>query len=164
VAPSIRRLTSEDLPAVQRILYLAIGWNDPADLPPLDVAMRHPAVALFFDGWGRRGDNGCVAELDGQFAGGAFYRLFTEGLHGDGFVAQDVPEIAVAVESELRGTGLGTRLMYELANIAHDDGVSRLSLSVNTPNPARRLYERLGYKTIEEKGSSVLMVLDLATA
>ncbi|NND02581.1 MAG: GNAT family N-acetyltransferase, partial [Acidimicrobiia bacterium] len=41
-------------------------------------------------------------------------------------------------------------------------GIARLSLSVNKPNPARRLYERLGYEIVEDRGSSVLMVLDLA--
>jgi hypothetical protein len=39
--------------------------------------------------------------------------------------------------------------------------MQRLSLSVNNPNPARRLYESLGYETEADTGDSSLMVLEL---
>ncbi|NND02836.1 MAG: GNAT family N-acetyltransferase [Acidimicrobiia bacterium] len=159
---TVRRLTADDLPAVQRILYLAIGWNDPDDLPPLEIALEHPALELFHEGWGRFGDAGCVAESEGAFVGGAYYRLFTDHRHGDGYIAPDVPEIAVAVDNNYRGRGVGRRLVNELAKVARASGIARLSLSVNKPNPARRLYERLGYEIVEDRGSSVLMVLNLA--
>lgn len=159
--PTIRRLTAADLPAVQHILYLAAGWNEPKGLPPIEVAMEHPTLAMYYESWGREGDDGCVAELDGRFAGGAFYRLFTEDVHGDGFISPEVPELAVAVVAECRGQGIGRRLMTELADIAVDDDLAKLSLSVHKPNPARRLYEDLGYQSIEDHGDSVLMVLSL---
>ena len=158
---AIRRLTVRDLPIVHRVLYLAIGWDEPEGLPPQEVAMQHPALAMYFEGWGRAGDGGCVATVDAQFAGAAYYRLFTEEVHGDGYIAPDVPEIAIAVEAPYRGLGIGKRLMESLAETARRDGADRLSLSVHRPNPARRLYERLGYETLEDNDTSVVMVLDL---
>ena len=164
MTPAVRRLTGNDLAAVQRVLYLAVAWNEPEGLPEQDVAMQHPAMQLYHEGWGRPGDDGCVAEVDGEFVGGAYYRLFTEDHHGDGFLAPDVPELAVAVEVGFRGLGLGRRLMQELASIATRNGIERLSLSVHKPNPALGLYSALGFRIAEDHGESVLMVQELDPA
>jgi hypothetical protein len=40
-------------------------------------------------------------------------------------------------------------------------GIPRLSLSVDTGNPARKLYERLGYRQLSVDDAGVRMVLDL---
>jgi Acetyltransferase (GNAT) family len=50
----------------------------------------------------------------------------------------------------------------KLAERARAEGIGRLSLSVETENPARRLYERLGYVEISrDETGGVRMVLDL---
>jgi hypothetical protein len=54
--------------------------------------------------------------------------------------------------------------MIELARVAGAAGFARLSLSVDTDNPARRLYERLGYREVSVDESGVRMVTELEGA
>jgi GNAT superfamily N-acetyltransferase len=48
------------------------------------------------------------------------------------------------VNADLRGSGLGRRLMAGLARIARDHGCLRVSLEVKSDNQAREFYKRLG--------------------
>lgn len=154
-------MTPDDVRAVQQTLYLAIGWNFPEGLPDLETAMLHPEMARYHHGWGRPGDAGWVAEQDGRYAAGVYYRLFTEEDHGHGYVADDVPELAIAVIADFRGRGLGSCLMKRAAAGAQEQGFRQLSLSVDETNPAAGLYTRLGYQTIQDGDGSLLMTLDL---
>jgi ribosomal protein S18 acetylase RimI-like enzyme len=150
-----------DVEAVKWALYTAVAWNPERKLPPAEVTVEHPELARYHGGWGRPGDLGAIAERDGVVVGVAMCRLFTDDDHGHGYVDPETPELAVAVAEELRGTGLGSRLMNALAMEARAAGFARLSLSVDTDNPARRLYERLGYRELSADDEGVRMVLDL---
>lgn len=59
----------------------------------------------------------------------------------------DMPEICdVYVVPEHRSEGIGTRLVERALECARDQGVSQVTICVNTDNPrARALYERLGF-------------------
>lgn len=141
----IRPATEADLPLVKQTLYLALAW-DPADLiPPFDQVVDHPQIAIYHSGWMSPGDAGLVAEIDEVFAGMAYYRTFTAEVHGQGYLDPETPELAIAIVPQLRGRGLGGRLLAALADEARRTGFHRISLSVSQGNPARRLYERHGY-------------------
>lgn len=159
----LREAGPGDIEAVRWALYTAVAWSPERDLPPPEVTVEHPELARYHRDWGRPGDLGVVAERNGEVVGVALCRLFTEADHGHGYVDPETPELAVAVVEELRGGGLGTRLMNTLADSARAAGVTRLSLSVDTGNPARRLYERLGYREVSHDEDGVRMVLELDT-
>jgi ribosomal protein S18 acetylase RimI-like enzyme len=62
----------------------------------------------------------------------------------------------VAVLPEHRQRGIGTALLRDLLDEAAASG-KRLSIHVEKHNPARQLYERLGFAEIADRGLYVLM-------
>ncbi|MEC3915139.1 GNAT family N-acetyltransferase [Nocardia sp. CDC160] len=107
-----------------------------------------PTLAHYVEGWGAAGDLGVVGGFDGVPVGAAWLRLFGPDDPAYGFVDADTPELAIGVAPECRGTGLGTALMSALLDTARDR-YDAVSLSVRLENPARRLYQRLGFVDVE---------------
>jgi ribosomal protein S18 acetylase RimI-like enzyme len=131
------------------MLYEAFAWRPGAPSPPPDEVLARPELARYFEGWGRPGDLGVIAGSD---VGAAWVRLFTKDDHGYGFVAPHVPELAIGVTKGARGRGVGTALLEALLS-----RIGPVSLSVETDNPAVRLYERFGFVRIGYVGTSWTM-------
>jgi ribosomal protein S18 acetylase RimI-like enzyme len=62
----------------------------------------------------------------------------------------------IALLPSFRGKGIGTQLLRSLQNEAAEAG-KLLSIHVESFNPAKRLYERLGFQVAEDKGVYQLM-------
>lgn len=62
----------------------------------------------------------------------------------------------IALLPEHRGAGIGTKLVKGLQKEASAAGKS-LTIHVERFNPALRLYERLGFRQVEDKGVYLLM-------
>jgi GNAT superfamily N-acetyltransferase len=158
---TLRALTRDDASHVRWALLTALAWNPERQLPPNEFVLQHPEAARYHSGWGRAGDFGVLAERDGEVVGVAYCRLFTDEDHGHGYVDERTPELAIAVREDARGSGLGAQLLNELAALARTRGIEQLSLSVDTENPAARLYERVGYRDVsaDEHGRRMLFRL-----
>jgi GNAT superfamily N-acetyltransferase len=135
----------------------AAVWRPDKPTPTADEVMADPRYAGYLAGWPRQGDHGLVAEHGGP-VGAAWYRTYTERSHGYGFVAEDVPELSIAVIASRRHQGIGRRLLIGLIEASDVQGHRALSLSVNDDNPARRLYESVGFRPVEHHGISWTMV------
>jgi ribosomal protein S18 acetylase RimI-like enzyme len=157
----IRDLRADETPFLHEMLYAALAWRPELELPPADWVLAHPQVAPFHRDWGRAGDVALVAEEDERPVGLVWYRFFTEDDHGEGFVEEETPELAIAVLDGFRGRGLGRSLMLAAHERARAAGIRRISLSVDADNPARRLYESLGYVEHPPGGEDGRMVLEL---
>jgi ribosomal protein S18 acetylase RimI-like enzyme len=155
---AIRPAGTDDLTHLKRALYEAVDWNPERELPPFERTIEHPELARYHKGWGRHGDLAVLAEAEGAVVGASLCRLFTDDDHGHGFVDERTPELAVAVWDGRRGQGIGSRLMEALEGLARAEGYEQLSLSVDADNPARRLYERLGYEELTVDDDGVRMV------
>ena len=111
------------------------------------------------------------AFLDQQFAAqDAYYRehydnasydvvLFDGVGAGRLYVARWSDEIRIMDISflpEFRGKGIGTKILEDLLAEGAASG-RRVSIHVEQMNPAMKLYERLGFRAIEERGVYVFM-------
>ncbi|MHB8429437.1 MAG: GNAT family N-acetyltransferase [Acidimicrobiales bacterium] len=125
--------------------------------PTADQVLADARYSMYLAGWPRPGDYGLIAEQDAPL-GAAWYRTYSEVSHGYGFVDDDVPELAIAVIGSRRHEGFGRRLLVDLISASDGQGYPALSLSVAEANPARRLYESVGFVPVEKHGSSWTMV------
>lgn len=157
----IRPVRSDEVAHLQRVLYDAVAWDPARVLPSFEIVVNHPQLLRYHQGWGRTGDLGVVSELNGEVVGAAFCRLFTEEDHGHGFIDDRTPELAIAVWEGHRGDGIGSLLLAALEDAAGEAGIDRLSLSVDTGNPARRLYLRQGYEAVSSDEGGVRMIKEL---
>ena len=159
----IRDLTVDDAAFQADMLHAAACWRPDVDQPAPELLLSRHEARRYLDGWGRPGDLGVIAELDGVAAGAAWCRLFTEADHGDGFVDEVTPELAIGVRSAARGKGIGRRLMVALHERALAAGVARMALSAEQDNDvARGLYRSLGYVDLAPADPKDRMILDLA--
>ena len=161
----IRPLQPDDEPFRWAMGWEAAAMNAEAGARGRDTVMALPQVRRYFVDFGRPGDAGVVAvTADGARLGVAWYRLFAAEEPGYGFIAVDVPELAIGVAAEARGRGIGGALLDALLARAREQRHRALSLSVDRQNPARRLYERTGFRDAgisDPTGSDVIMVADL---
>jgi ribosomal protein S18 acetylase RimI-like enzyme len=134
----LRAATQDDLDLLWRFMAIAAYEPDAAS------ARAVPFVAAHLDGWMRPGDFGFVAETDGVAVGAAWVRQFPPD-DNPFYVDDRTPEISIGVEAALRGQGVGARLMEAIIGEARRRGQG-LCLNVRHDNPARRLYERLGFR------------------
>jgi len=159
--PVYRPVTPDDVDFLWEMLVAAAAWDRP-DSPFTTAEVRRiPDYAKYVEEWGRPGDHGIVAELDGETAGAAWLRRWNPETAAFGFVAADVPELIVGVREAHRGQGLGSALVRTLFDQARAQGIATVSLSVEKANPALRLYERMGFEVVRDDPAAYVMTIDL---
>lgn len=129
-------------------------WEEASDVV-LEAYEGHPGRLLHAE---VRSREGAMAFIASAVSGGfgrtrpAFIRGIRRGgrLAGVVFGCEAAPEVGfilqVAVVPEFQGRGLGRTLLCEAAHCFREAGCKRLALGVTVDNPARRLYERLGFR------------------
>jgi GNAT superfamily N-acetyltransferase len=165
---ALRLARPGDEPFLWEMLFEASHAADDGGVTRPDALRDVPALARYVTGWGDRpSDIGFVGleAADLRPIGAAWLRLLIGDDAGYGYVDDVTPELAIAVVPSLRGTGLGGQLLQALLGEAKVlfPGVC---LSVRADNPARRLYERLGFRLVPSDegpnrvgGTSLTMVL-----
>jgi len=128
----------------------------------------NPDLYRHVAGWGRSGDLGVVAEIDGVARGAAWLRLLvgTEREVAE-YVDELIPELVIAVLPGHEGRGIGTALLTALLEAAFGM-YPAIMLTARASNPAIRLYERLGFRETKSMTNrigtqSVVMLLDMAS-
>ena len=143
-----RLVVSADTEFLWQMVYWAAHVDEDEGVT-LDDMRRDPDLVGHVAEWGRRGDLGAVAELDGVPVGAAWLRLFVRGVSDySAFVDDETPELVAAVAPEHLGRGIGSVVLTSL--FRHADRVyDQTVLSVRTGNPAARLYERFGFRELD---------------
>ena len=146
----IRPLTAADEPILWEMLYQALRTSQ--DAPPRDI-VRQPEYARHVDGWGRTGDTGFVASdarQKDELLGAAWFRL--PPAEGE---EKATPELAFAVKSGHRKRGIGAALLTQL--VKANPQYSAVSIAASANNPVVRLYDRFGFKIVEQSDRAVTL-------
>lgn len=145
----IRPLRTEDEPILWEVLYQGLSSPDKKRAPSREIVHR-PELARYVEGWGRAGDTGFVAhdKKDGSLLGAVWLRRPINK-------ADAPPQLAVAVKPGYRGHGIGAALLTQLVRTNPEQ--STISLSFVVGKPVLRLYERFGFKVVEERPDAIVM-------
>ena len=156
----LRTAVASDGDFLAEMLAEAFDWRPNVITRPVADLMGIPELCHYVDAWPNQSDFGLVAEIE-QPVGAAWWRYFTADHQGYGFINETVPEISIGVTAGYRGKGIGRVLLVGLIAEGRTRGIPGLGLSVEPENPARRLYERLGFEAVGGVGGSVTMLLRL---
>lgn len=158
----LRPTTSADRDLLDRLLVEAFNWTGETRVT-LDQVRTDARYTHHLAGWQRETDVGVVAEAEaGTPTGGFWARIVTAEEAGYGFIAEDIPELGLAVLAPYRGLGLGSQLLDAGLGALRDAGHSAVSLSVEDGNSAaRRLYDARGFRVVGRVGGSDTLLLRL---
>ena len=133
----IRSATRDDLAILWDFLAIAAYEADVA------AAKAVPFVAAHLEGWRRSEDFGFIAERGAEAVGAAWARQFSPDEQPAFYVDGRTPEVTIGVTEAARGEGVGGRLLSAVIVEAARRGVRH-------DNPARRLYERIGFRLVPD--------------
>lgn len=158
----LRPALPTDAELLWRLTYEAVNWRGDDAVPPLRLR-ADPSLSHYVDGWMRPGDVGVVAVAAGEPVGSCWARVFDRRDPGYGFVADDVPELSLAVLAPARGLGIGRALLTACVDRVRSGGSPGVSLSVESGNrAAASLYRSVGFRTVGHVANADTMLLGSA--
>ncbi|MBR5349183.1 MAG: GNAT family N-acetyltransferase [Lachnospiraceae bacterium] len=114
-------------------------------------------LKIYYEDFGNgRADFCLVAEDGGRVVGAAWTRIMNDYGHVD----DETPSFAISLYKEYRGQGIGTKLMQGMLELLKDKGFLRASLAVQKANYAVHMYEKVGFRTVDENDEEYIMVCD----
>jgi ribosomal protein S18 acetylase RimI-like enzyme len=145
----IRAAHGDDREFLWQMLYYAAHMDESGEPP--ESARSNPDLRPYVEDFGRRGDIGVIAVdcASHAKAGAAWIRIMPAGWPLHHYVEATTPELAIAVAPEHLGHGAGSRMITQVLKAAAAI-YPAVALSVRANNPARRLYERIGFAIIAE--------------
>lgn len=153
----IRNLGMDETELLKDFLYEAIFIPEGIEPPERDIVEK-PELRVYTDDFGtRKGDNCLVADLDGKVIGAVWTRIMNDYGHLD----DETPSFAISLYKEYRGQGIGTQMMVKMLELLKQQGYERTSLAVQKANYAVKMYEKVGFKIIDENDEEYIMVCEL---
>ena len=154
---NLRELRSDETELLKDFLYEAIFIPEGVE-PPAREIIEQPELKIYYEDFGSgRADHCIVADNGGRVVGAVWTRIMNDYGHVD----DETPSFAISLYKEYRGQGIGTRLMKEMLALLKDKGYERASLAVQKANYAVRMYEKVGFKIVDENAEEYIMVCEL---
>lgn len=142
----LREIRENERGLLRDFLYEAIFIPEGVD-PPAREIIEQPELKIYYEDFGTgKADYCIVADDDGKVAGAVWTRIMNDYGHVD----DETPSFAISLYKEYRGQGIGTQMMQEMLSLLKKNGYSRASLAVQKANYAVRMYEKVGFKTVDE--------------
>jgi ribosomal protein S18 acetylase RimI-like enzyme len=158
---TVRQGTIKDLPFLRQMLFEAFFWSPDYLRPPLSEFVNEPEIKNLLGNWGRNGDTAVIAQAGEVSVGAAWYRFWSADHHSYGYIDEETPELGMAVSAGFRSKGIGRKLLIAILEMACDQGIRSMSLSVDPHNFALHLYESEGFSKVGESGTSWTMKKEL---
>ena len=153
----LREIKENETEILKDFLYEAIFIPEGMELPPREI-IEQPDLKLYYDGFGIGEADFCiVADDEGKVIGAVWTRIMNDYGHVD----EETPSFAISLYKEYRGQGIGTKLMKEMLYLLKEKGYKRASLAVQKANYAVKMYENVGFKTVDENDEEYIMVCEL---
>ena len=154
---NIRDIKENETDLLKDFLYEAIFIPEGVEPPDKDI-IEKPELRVYTDGFGsNKGDYCLVAETDDKVVGAVWTRIMNDYGHVD----DDTPSFAISLYKEYRGQGIGTQLMVKMLELLKENGYKRASLAVQKANYAVKMYEKVGFKIVDENEEEYIMVCEL---
>lgn len=153
----IRELKESEYEFLREMLYEAIYFPDENKRLPKSIVFE-PHLSKYVDGFGKPGDFAFVLTDATDLVGAVWTRLFSEVEKGYGFVNAETPEMSMALKTEYRNKGFGSRLIIKLLEKLKSNEFEKVSLSVDKRNRAVNLYRKFGFEPISETGTALTMI------
>ena len=153
----IRKLRADETELLKDFLYEAIFIPEEIQ-PPERSIIELPELAIYYEEFGNGPADYClVTEVDGKVVGAVWTRIMDDYGHVD----DDTPSFAISLYKEYRGRGIGTVMMRRMLELLKEQGYRKASLAVQKANYAVRMYEKVGFKIVDENAEEYIMVCDL---
>lgn len=154
---NIRKMKPEEYALLYDFLYEAIFIPEGVQAPPR-VIIEQPELQVYVEDFGEKKDDICfVAETEKKVIGAVWVRVMNDYGH----VEDGVPSFAISLYKEYRGLGIGTALMTRMLAELKAKGYKKTSLAVQKANYAVRMYQKVGFKIIDENEEEYIMVCKL---
>ncbi|MBR3199882.1 MAG: GNAT family N-acetyltransferase [Mogibacterium sp.] len=126
--------------------------------PQNRTIVEQPELSLYYKDFGSgKADYCIVAEDAGKVIGAVWTRIMDDYGHVD----DDTPSFAISLYKEYRGQGIGTQLMKRMLKHLKKYGFEKASLAVQKANYAVRMYEKVGFKVIDDNDEEYIMICSL---
>lgn len=153
----IRSLRKSETELLKDFLYEAIFIPEGIEPPAKDIVEK-PELMVYTDGFGsRKGDYCLVADFGVKVVGAVWTRIMNDYGHVD----DETPSFAISLYKEYRGQGIGSQLMVKMLELLKWQGYEKASLAVQKANYAVKMYESVGFKTVDENDEEYIMVFEL---
>ena len=152
-----RNMKTDEYGMLKDFVYEAIFIPEGVT-PPDRSIVEQPELAIYYKNFGSGLADYCiVAEDKGTVIGAVWTRIIDDYGHVD----DETPSLGIAVLTDYRRQGIGTRLLKEIKEALRKQGVAKVSLSVQKENYAVRMYKRAGFRTTRETEEEYIMVCKL---
>ena len=158
---NIRPATKDDADFIGSMIYEAARWNPDWPRETLEEFLGEPGLRRYHEDWGREGDGGVIAEIDGEPVGAAWYRTFSEEEPGLGFVNEKTPSSGSPWCRSIVGRGSARRCSARAWSRRARTGSRRSRCRSRSHNRSRMMYQRAGFEKVAESGESWTMLANL---
>lgn len=152
---TIRRLEPLEYVHLNEFLYYAV-FNPDGDNPLPFSIIQQPELQVYIKNFGEELDD---YALCAQLSGGNIVGIcWIRKMSGYGTIDASIPELSISVKPGFQGKGIGRYLLRSMLEAMRNLGYSYVSLSVDKSNRAYSWYLSEGFKQVEDKNGTCILV------